>query len=76
MRSRTAATVAGTLAILIVACGEPPQGLDPTQVLALGKGRAAACPTPADYVVTDQEEFIAAVDAASPGEVVGIDGMI
>ncbi len=58
------------------ACSEPP--VEPSMPLAaaLAKGGAAACPTPADVVVTDEVGLLAALSAASPGDVIGLDGLI
>ncbi len=57
-------------------CGD--QGMSPeiSTVVAAAKGGAAACPTPADVVVTTDAELRAAILAAAPGDVIALDGLI
>ena len=55
----------GLALLTLWGCGD--QGMSPeiSTVVAAAKGGAAACPTPADVVVTDNAGLIAAVAAAS-----------
>lgn len=72
--------------VALAACDSRPSAVEPEEappaVFANGgaavfaKGGAAACPTPADVVVTDEASLFAALAAASPGDVIGLDGMI
>jgi hypothetical protein len=78
----------GSLAVLVVlaftaACSErpsEPQALT-TPALAIGasgvgSGGNAVCPIPADIVVTNEAGLLAALSAANPGDVIGLDGLI
>jgi hypothetical protein len=77
-----------SLAVLVflafaVACGERPSEPQApgTPAFAQGasggaKGGNAACPIPADVVVSDEARLRAALSAASSGDVIGLDGMI
>ena len=41
---------------------------------ALGGSTVTECPTPADFVATDEASLRAGIAAASPGDVIGLDG--
>ena len=63
------------LLALAAACRE--QGAEPTAGRPLFAAAApAACPTPATVTVSDEAELRAAIAAATPGTVIGIQGMI
>jgi Leucine-rich repeat (LRR) protein/nitrous oxidase accessory protein NosD len=66
------------IAAVLVAfgCSEAPTDLPSDLQPQLAVGGAAACPTPADVVVTTDAELRDAVAAASPGDVIGIEGLI
>src|SRR3989442_6262157 len=66
-------------AVLIVAtfdvgCADTQRRLAPSLAAtpSFSMGGAAACPTPANVVVTDEAGLNAALAAASPGEVIGL----
>lgn len=61
---------------LVAACSEHPTEPMLTGAPAFSVGGAAACPTPATIVVTSEPELLAALAAASPGDVIGMDGII
>jgi Right handed beta helix region len=60
-----------TAAAITAACGDPRHVAAPAFSAA-----PSECPTPATVVVTDEASLRAALDAARPGDVIGIDGMI
>lgn len=63
-----------TALLLVVACGEPPAAPANSGMPTFATGGAAACPTPAGLVVTDEASLLAALAGASPGDVIAIDG--
>ena len=65
-----------TLGVFVTACSERPTEPGALSSPAFAKGGAAACPTPADVVVSDEGSLLAALSAAEPGDVIGIDGLI
>ncbi len=65
-----------TLGVFVTACSERPTEPGSLSSPAFAIGGAAACPTEADVVVTDEASLLAALSAASPGDVIGIDGLI
>ncbi len=63
------------LLLTLAACTEPTRpaaSRSPQASVALSA--AAACPTPANVVVHDEASLLAALGAAYPGEVIGLDG--
>lgn len=69
------ARLAAAIAILgaIVACHEPlTSGAGPL----FSTGAPPACPSHVDFLATDQASLVAALSAASPGDTIGVDGMI
>src|SRR2546427_10885147 len=56
---------------LFAACHEPTA--DPARPL-FSTVAATACPTPANVTVTNEADLRAALSAATPGEVIGLDG--
>ncbi len=58
------------LAALMGGCADQPHPAGPS----LSLSGAAACPTPANVVVHDEAGMLAALGAAYPGEVIGLDG--
>lgn len=66
-------TVVVVIALLSACSDQPGEPLTPGSP-AFTKGGAAACPTPADFVVSDEAGLLSALSAASPGDVIGIDG--
>ncbi len=64
-----------TLGVFVAACSERPTELGAAlSSPVFTKGGAAACPTPADVVVSDEASLLAALSSASPGDVIGLDG--
>lgn len=74
MRAKLVAMLVVVAAIATTSCGEPPAEPDNLLKPAFDAGGAAACPTPADYVADDEASLQAALAAAGPGEVIGVDG--
>ena len=74
------------LTLFAVACNEhllEPEAANEALSAAPSDGEVAAskkgakkCPQHVDFVVTDEASFLAALGAASPGDVIGVDGMI
>jgi hypothetical protein len=68
---------AGAL-VLAAACSEPSagplEGRANAPRPAFAVGGPASCPTPATVVVTDEAGLLAALSAASPGDVIGLNG--
>lgn len=58
--------------VLAAACSESSAGPRP----AFAVGGPASCPTPAKFIVTSEASLLAALSAASPGDVIGINGTI
>src|SRR6266571_4842467 len=56
---------------LFAACHEPTA--EPARPL-FSAGAAATCPTPSNVTVTNEADLRAALSAATPGEVIGLDG--
>lgn len=71
MRTRSRVTLCFVLTALAGACTDQRHPIAPSFSLLPG---AAACPTPANVVVHDQASLLAALGAATPGEVIGLDG--
>lgn len=67
-------SVALIAALALVACSEPPAEPDVPALASLGVGVGAVCPASADAVVSDEAGLVAAVAAASPGDVIALDG--
>ncbi len=70
-----------TLPILLVTllasgCVDQSTGPGGAMSAQFAKGGKAACPILADYVVSDEAGLRTALETASPGEVIGIDGMV
>ena len=63
-------------ALGFAACGEPPTDPLSTDNPLFKKGGKAVCPIPANVVVTDEASLLAALAAANPGDVIGLDGLI
>lgn len=59
--------------MLAAACGEPPSGPEAPLSPTFAEGGKAACPTPADHVVSDEESLFLALAKADPGDVIGLD---
>src|SRR6266849_4279782 len=57
---------------LFAACHEPTA--EPARPLFSTRA-AATCPTPSNVTVTNEAELRAALSAATPGEVIGLDGL-
>ena len=62
------------LGVFAAACSERPTEPGSLGSPDFAKGGAAACPTPADVVVTDEASLLAALAAANSGDVIGVDG--
>ena len=61
--------------LTLAACTEPTRPAAPRPPQAdVALSVATACPTPANVVVHDQASLLAALGAAYPGEVIGLDG--
>src|SRR5712691_365817 len=74
--NRTTCLVSLVLVVAAAACREPstaPAALKPP---AFAVSAAAACPTPADFIVSNEAELLAALAAATPGQVIGVRGTI
>lgn len=68
--------ILGTMS-LAAACHEPTSESAASGVPAFSVADAAACPTPADFVVSDEAGLHAAVGGWSlPGQVIGVSGII
>lgn len=63
-----------TALLLLTACGEPPQQPEVRLAATFAKGGNAACPTAADVIVSNEGQLNAALAAAIPGTVIGVDG--
>ena len=59
---------------LAVGCSDGSNEPEPIMSPLFAKGGAAACPTPADYIVNDESSLLGALHVVSPGEVIGLDG--
>ena len=64
------------LGVFVIACSERPTEPGSLSSPAFAIGSAAPCPTSADFVVSDEGSLLAALSAAEPGDVIGIDGLI
>lgn len=73
MHHHSRVTVFLTLAALAAACADPSHPAAPAFSLS-GASEAATCPTLANVVVHDEAGLLAALGAASSGEVIGLDG--
>ena len=61
--------------LTLAACNEPTRPTTPRPPQGdVALSVAAACPTPANVVVHDEASLVAALGAAYPGEVIGLDG--
>jgi hypothetical protein len=61
--------------LTLAACTEPTRPAAPRSPQTdVALSVAAACPTPANVVVHDEASLHAALGAATPGEVIGLDG--
>src|SRR5216117_3471423 len=61
--------------LTLAACNDPTRPTAPRSPQAdVALAVAAACPTPANVVVHDEASLRAALGAATPGEVIGLDG--
>lgn len=69
---RPSSLVAAVVAFL--ACGEPTAAPPDPAVPQFGVRAATTCPTAPDVVVTDEAGLLAALAAASPGDVIALDG--
>lgn len=75
MRPNTVVPLAiGTIIILAAACHEPMTR--PAARPTFDMAAAAACPTSANFVVSDEAGLSAALAAASPGQVIALNGFI
>jgi hypothetical protein len=63
-------------AIALAACREATVGPATQQAPAFAVTGVAACPTPANFVVSDEAGLLAALAAASPGQVIAVSGTI
>lgn len=74
MLERPGRLILAAATLVVFACAdpttEPESGLWPQ----FAKGGAAACPTAPGAVVSDEASLLAALAAASPGDVIGLDG--
>lgn len=75
------ATLSCAALAVVLSCADPASlAVDPLAAGASGPafsaGGTAACPTSADVVVSDEAGLLAALAAAVPGDVIGIDGQI
>jgi Right handed beta helix region len=68
-------TGVGMIAIA-VACREPNTAPAALRAPAFALAGAAACPTPANFIVSNEAELRAALAAATPGQVIGVRGNI
>src|SRR3989442_6705660 len=74
MRANTVVAALAAVAFF-VACREPTTAEPAHRVgPVFSTGATADCPTPASVTVTDEASLRAAVSAASPGEVIGLNG--
>src|SRR5437899_149232 len=61
--------------LTLAACNDPTRATAPRSPQAdVAVSVPTACPTPANVVVHDQASLLAALGAAYPGEVIGLDG--
>ena len=65
-----------TLGVFVAACSERPTEPGAPSSPDFAKGKGAACPTPADVVVSDEASLRTALSAAGTGDVIAIDGVI
>ncbi len=74
MRNRLAPLSVVAMSLVLFGCGD--RSTEPERVASpqFAVGGAAACPLPAGMVVTDEASLLAALAAASPGDVIGLDG--
>src|SRR6266566_1941754 len=73
MRANTVVAALAAVAFLI-ACREPTTEPAHRVGPVFSTGAAADCPTPANVTVTDEASLLAALSAASSGDVIGLDG--
>lgn len=81
MRRLTSLSALVAAVALGAGCGDTVQAPEETgesreSAASFATGGHAACPIPATTVVTDEASLLAAVAAAGPGDVIGIDGLI
>ncbi len=76
MRVTFVASIAITVLVIVTSCDDPPVEPDVVMVPTYDMGGAAACPTPAKIIVTNEAELTAALASANPGDVIGIDGLV
>lgn len=65
-----------TAIVLVAACNEAPHEQSALVAPDLMLGGSAKCPLPADYVANNEPELLAALAAAGPGDVIGLDSLI
>jgi nitrous oxidase accessory protein NosD len=75
MRTQSCVLLAG-VTVAIGACGESVAGPAARERPAFAVQMVATCPTGANVVASDEAGLVAALSAASPGDVIGVDGMI
>src|SRR5213593_4030998 len=73
MRANTVVAALAAVAFLI-ACREPTTEPAHRVGPVFSTGATADCPTPANVTVTDEASLLAALGAASSGEVIGLNG--
>jgi hypothetical protein len=67
-----ASTVAVAALLFFAGCGEPQRDAEVPLAPSFATEAAEECPIPADYVVSDEGQLLAALSAASPGHVIGL----
>ena len=75
MRLNTVVSIATASIMILAACREPLTGPVARPAFDVSAA-AAACPTPANFVVSDEAGLSAALAAASPGQVIALNGFI
>jgi len=64
------------LVVAAAACREPNTAPAALKAPAFAVSAAAACPAPTDFIVSNEAELLAALAAATPGQVIGVRGDI
>ena len=74
--NRSTCFVSLVLIVAAAACRDPNTAPPAPKAPAFAVSAAAACPTPADFIVGNEAELLAALAAATPGQVIAVRGHI
>src|SRR5260370_22157904 len=74
--NRTTCLVLVVLVVAAAACREPNTPPTALKAPALVVSAGGACPAPTDFIVSNEAELLAAIGAATPGQVIGVRGNI